>query len=121
IYTTLDTRMQRMAEDAVREHFTQMQRTFEDHWRGQKPWGDDAVIENAMKQSDRYKKLKAAGVSEAKIKEIFDKKIPMTVFSWDGDKQLEMSPLDSVKYYFCIMQVGFMAMEPYTGYIRAWV
>ncbi|MDX1940869.1 MAG: transglycosylase domain-containing protein, partial [Saprospiraceae bacterium] len=121
IYTTLDTRMQRMAEEAVQEHFTQMQRTFEEHWRGQKPWGDDSVIESAMKQSDRYKKLKAAGVSEAKIKEIFNKKIPMTVFSWEGDKQVEMSPLDSVKYYFCIMQVGFMAMEPYTGYIRAWV
>ncbi len=121
IYTTLDTRMQRMAEEAVQEHFTQMQRTFEDHWRGQKPWGDDAVIENLMKQSDRYKKLKARGASDAKIKEVFDTKIPMTVFSWEGDKEVEMSPLDSIKYYFCIMQVGFLAMEPYTGHIRAWV
>lgn len=121
IYTTLDTRMQRAAEEAVKEHFTQMQKTFDQHWRGQKPWGDDAVIESLMKQSDRYKKLKAKGLSEEKIKAAFDTKIPMTVFSWEGDKEIEMSPLDSIKYYFCLLQVGFMAMEPYTGYIRAWV
>lgn len=122
IYTTLDTRMQRMAEEAVKEHFTQMQRTFDEHWRGQKPWGNNEnVIENAVKQSDRYKKLKEKGISEENIKEIFDTKVKMTVFSWDGDKDVEMTPLDSVKYYFCLLQVGFMAMEPYTGHIRAWV
>lgn len=121
IYTTLDTRMQRMAEEAVHEHFSQMQRTFDEHWRGEKPWGKDAVIENAVRQSERYKKMQAAGFSEERIKAVFNTKIPMTIFSWEGDKEVEMSPLDSVKYYFALLQIGFLAMEPHTGYIRAWV
>lgn len=121
IYTTLHTGLQRMAEEAVDEHLSFLQSTFDDRWRGQKPWGDDAVIETAMKNSPRYKKMQAEGYSEAEILETFNTKIPMTIFSWEGDKELEMSPLDSVKYYFALLQVGFMAMEPYTGNIRAWV
>ncbi len=122
IYTTLDTRMQRIAEEAVREHFTKMQRTFDEHWRGQRPWGNnEAVIIAAMKASDRYRYLKESGASDQEIERIFNQKIPMTLFSWDGEREVEMSPMDSVKYYFCLLQVGFIAMEPYTGFIRAWV
>lgn len=122
IYTSLDTRMQRIAEEAVREHIGSLQRTFDDHWRGQKPWGNnDNLILSAMHNSDRYKQLKEKGVSDAEIDRIFNTKMKMTIFSWEGDKEVEMTPLDSVKYAFCLLQVGFMAMEPYTGFIRAWI
>lgn len=122
IYTSLDTRIQAIAEEAVREHMSYLQRTFDQHWRGQKPWGNrDDLIIAAMKNSDRYQQLKAKGVSDAEIERIFNTKIKMTIFSWDGDKEVEMTPLDSVKYSFALLQVGFMAMEPYTGNIRAWV
>lgn len=121
IYTTLHTGLQQMAEEAVNEHLSFLQNTFDDRWRGQKPWGDDSVIETAMKNSQRYKSMQARGASDKEIQAVFNAKIPMTIFSWEGDKQVEMSPLDSVKYYFALLQVGFIAMEPYTGHIRAWV
>lgn len=122
IYTSLDTRIQRVAEEAVKEHMSSIQKNFDQHWRGQKPWGkNDDLILTAMRNSDRYKKLKEEGLDELEIQRIFDTKIKMTIFSWDGDKEVEMSPLDSVKYAFCLLQVGFMAMEPHTGHIRAWI
>lgn len=121
IYTTINTDIQRIAEEAVNEHMSQLQSTFDKHWRGQKPWGDDAVIDQAMRASQRYKKAVEQGLSEAEIKAQFEQKIPMTVFNWEGNNEVEMSPLDSIRYHFCLLQVGFMAMEPYTGYIRAWV
>lgn len=122
IYTSLDTRMQRIAEEAVQEHISALQRTFDQHWRGQKPWGsNENLILAAMRNSDRYKQLKEKGASEAEIERIFNTKTKMTIFSWEGDKEVEMTPLDSVKFAFCLLQVGFLAMEPYTGHIRAWV
>jgi len=122
IYTSLDTRMQRIAEESVNEHISYLQRTFDQHWRGQNPWGNrDDLIIAAMKNSDRYRQLKEKGVSEAEIERIFNTKTTMTIFSWEGDKEVEMTPLDSVKYAFCLLQVGFIAMEPYTGHIRAWI
>lgn len=122
IYTSLDTRIQRIAEEAVHEHMSSMQKTFNQHWRGQKPWGNnDGLITAAMRNSDRYKKLQDEGKSKAEIEEIFNTKIKMTVFSWDGDQEVEMTPLDSVKYAFCLLQLGFIAIEPYTGAIRAWI
>lgn len=122
IFTTLHTGMQRMAEEAVKEHVSYLQRTFDSHWRGQKPWVDDAVIDNLMKTSKRYEQWKGMGLSEEEIRKKFEEKIPMTIFDWEeGDKDVEMSPLDSIKYYFCLLQVGFMAMEPQNGFIRAWV
>jgi penicillin-binding protein 1A len=122
IYTSLDTRIQRIAEEAVQEHVSSLQRTFDQHWRGQNPWGkNEQLILAAMRNSDRYKQLKEKGVSETEIERIFNTKIKMTVFSWEGDKEVEMSPLDSVRYAFKLLQIGFIAMEPYTGHIRAWI
>lgn len=121
IYTTLHTGMQRMAEAAAEEHLSYLQRTFENHWRGQKPWVDDKTITDLMRASKRYKQWQKEGLSEAEIEKRFEEKIPMTIFSWEGDKDVEMSPLDSIRYYFSILQVGFMAMEPQTGFIRAWI
>ena len=121
IHTTIDSRMQKYAEKAVRTHMKNLQKSFDKHWKGKKPWGDDAVILKEMKKSQRYKALLEKGYSEKEIMNRFDKKQPMTVFTWEGEETREMSPLDSVKYYYCMLNAGFLAMDPGTGDIKAWV
>ncbi len=122
IYTTIDSRMQRYAEEAVQEHFAELQKTFYDHWKGRVPWSDHPeLIDEAMKRSDRYISMKKGGASEAEIKKVFAKKTEMTLFSWKGEIDTTLSPLDSIKYYKMFYQTGFMSMEPQTGYVRAWV
>jgi len=121
VFTTIDSRMQTYAENALTSHLAKLQKDFDKHWKGKKPWGKESVILDEMKKSPRYKKLKASGKSDAAIKKIFDKKIKMTIFSWDGEKQTNISPLDSVKHYFKMLNAGFMAMEPQTGKIKAWI
>ena len=122
IYTTIDTRMQAYAEDAVNTHMAELQKTFYDHWKGRIPWEDHPeIIDDAMKRSDRYRDMKAAGASESEIKKAFNKKVKMTVFSWKGERDTTMSPMDSIRYYKMFLRTGFMAMEPQTGYVRAWV
>ena len=122
IYTTVDSRMQRYAEEAVKEHLTELQKSFYDHWKGRSAWADHPeIIEDAIKRSERYRNMKEAGVSESEIKKAFDKKVDMTVFSWRGERDTMLSPLDSIKYYKMFYQTGFMSMEPQTGYVRAWV
>lgn len=122
IYTTVDSRMQRAAEEAVNEHMALLQKDFDQHWKGQKPWGDDQVIENIKRTSRRYQSLKKAGKSDTEINTIFDTPINMTIFDWQkGDVQKEISPLDSIKYYFCLLNAGFMAMDHKSGNIKAWV
>jgi penicillin-binding protein 1A len=122
IYTTIDSRMQRHAEQAVRKQMAQLQQQFNAHWKGRTPWGNDAsVIQLAMQRSDRYKKLKANGVSDAEVLETFRKPIPMNVFSWSGNTSKPMSPMDSLAYYQRFLNTGLLSMEPSTGYVRAWV
>ncbi len=122
IYTTIDTRMQRYAEQAVREHLSELQKSFYDHWKGRIPWKEHPeIITDAMKHSERYQTLKEAGLSEKAIEKNFNTKVKMTVFSWRGERDTTLTPLDSIKYYKMILQTGFMSMEPQTGYIRAWV
>ncbi len=122
IYTTIDSRMQRYAEGAVREHFTDLQKTFFDHWKGRVAWSDQPqIIDEAMRRSERYRRAKAADLTDAEIRAEFNKKIPMTVFSWKGEVDTTMSPMDSIRYYKMFYQTGFMSMEPQSGYVRAWV
>lgn len=122
VYTTIDSRMQRYAEEAVKEHMKDLQKTFVDHWKGRSAWADQPqIIEDAMKKSERYRNLKEEGKSESQIKKIFDTKTEMRVFTWKGERDTTMTPLDSIKYYKLFYQTGFMSMEPQTGYIRAWV
>ncbi len=121
IYTTINGRMQRYAEQAVREYMPELQRRFLENWPKNKPWEKEAVVEWAMKQSDRYKSLKEQGVSDAKIEQIFSKPIRMKLFSWQGEIEKDMSPLDSIKYYLSILHAGLLAVEPQTGLVRAWV
>lgn len=128
VYTTIHSRAQRYAEEAVRQHMSQLQDLFERHWKGykgaEKPWGDDRWIDEQMRRSERWLTLRDAGWSEADIRADFEKPVRMTVFSWRGghaEIDTVMTPLDSVRYYFCMLNCGFMAMEHANGYVRAWV
>jgi len=121
VYTTVDAEMQRVAEEAAREQMADLQARFDEHWRGRKVWGDEEVIDRAIRLSPRYQQLKEAGLRENEIREVFHEPVPMTIFSWDGEQEVEMSPMDSVRYYFRFLQLGMIAVEPYTGFVRAWV
>jgi penicillin-binding protein 1A len=122
IVTTLDFRMQRYAEMAMQEKMKELQATFEKHWGGKDPWGkNNAVVLRAMKRSERYRKMKEAGKSAAEITEAFKVPSDMKIFSWEGEKQVNMTPLDSVKYALKLLHCGFIAIEPKSGDIKAWV
>jgi penicillin-binding protein 1A len=130
IYTTIDSRMQKYAEEAVAEHLPVLQAQFEKElakkrnapfaWNVNKEEIAD-ILKQGMKRSERYRILKKGGMSEAEIIKNFEKKIDMTVFTWKGSKDTLMSPKDSIRYYKAFLQSGFMSMEPQTGYIKAWV
>ena len=122
VYTTIDSRMQRYAEEAVKTHLSELQKSFNAHWKGKVAWKDfPEIITDAMKKSERYHALTEANASEAEIKKSFNTKTKMTVFTWKGERDTILTPLDSIKYYKLFLQTGFMSMEPQTGYIRAWV
>lgn len=128
IYTTINSKMQHYAEDAVKKHMKEMQSVFFKGWKGQEPWRklDWSVIpnfiEDALKKTDRYKALEAelGNNTKAIIAEL-KKPVKMTVFSWNGDKDTVMSPYDSMKYVKHMLHTGFIAIEPETGHIKAWV
>jgi penicillin-binding protein 1A len=126
IYTSLDSKMQVIAEEAVQERMSKLQSQFDSHWSGQKWWADDKYLEDAMRNSDRWKKLEAEGWSEKKIRNHFvTQKLPITLFAWDNGKPAEdernITPLDSIKYYFRQLNSSFVAMDSKTGLIKAWV
>ncbi len=121
IYTTVNSKMQQYAEEAVAEQMKALQKSFDKHWKGKKPWGDDAVITKIMKKSRRYQSLSKSGASDAEIKKVFETPVRMRVFTHEGEKTKEMSPLDSIKYYYAMLNAGFLVAEPKTGAIKAWV
>ena len=133
IYTTIDSRMQRYAEEAVAEHLKELQASFEKDLKNKKnrpfAWNVNKeeiknILKQGMKRSDRYRALKKAGASDSEIEKIFNTPIKMTVFSWKAPKnELDtmLSPMDSIRYYKAFLQTGFMSLEPQTGYIKAWV
>ena len=130
IYTTIDSRMQRYAEEAVKEHLTDLQASFDKELKNKKnapfAWNVNKaeiadLMNQGMKRSERYRTLKKAGLSEEAIMKNFNTKIQMTVFSWHKEIDTTMSPWDSIKYYKGFLQTGFMSIEPQTGYIKAWV
>ncbi|OWK74984.1 peptidoglycan glycosyltransferase [Flavobacteriaceae bacterium JJC] len=129
IYVTLDSKMQTYAEAAIKEHLTDLQQRFDAEQRGrkQRPFyflNDkqiDGIMLQAMKRTGRYKQLKNAGVSEDSIMMDFKKPIKTSRFTWNGEEEVEMSPLDSIRYHKQIAQAGLMSMVPGTGEIKAWV
>jgi len=121
IRTTIQSRLQRFAEEAVQEHMEALQKSFDDHWRGKKAYGTNRNLAVAMTRTERYKSMKKAGRSDQDIKEAFEQPVRMTVFTYQGDKVKEMSPLDSLKYYYCLLNAGFLAADPHNGKVLAWV
>jgi penicillin-binding protein 1A len=130
IYTTIDSRMQKYAEEAVYEHMLgDLQIEFFKHWEGKKtaPFShlDEKQIESlmtqSMKRSERYRKLKDEGVAYDSILNNFNTPVEMTVFTLKGEVDTLLSPMDSIRYYKHFLRTGFMAMDPRTGEVKAWV
>lgn len=130
IYTTIDSRMQRYAEEAVKKHMSEeIQPAFFKEVKARK--GDpfvrigkeeeQKILLSAMKQTDRYRALKEQGMKDSEIRAAFDEKVPMRVFSWSGVKDTLMSPWDSLLYHKKFLNAGLMSVEVGTGYVRAYV
>lgn len=122
IYTTLDSKLQRYAENAVTQQMTEVQKMFFDHWGKEKPWkGKENVVDEAIRRSSRYKKLSAQGLSEKEIIAELSKPIPMRLFTWQGEEDAKVSPIDSIKHHLQFLNAGFLSIEPSTGKVRSWV
>jgi penicillin-binding protein 1A len=122
IATTINYDYQNYAQQAVREQMQSLQEIFEEHWKNSDPWTNNpSILNRAIKQSERYKKMVASGKSEAEIQQAFRKKIETSLFTWQGDKHVQTTPLDSVKHYLRMLNAGFIAIEPSTGELKAWV
>ncbi len=130
IYTTIHSKMQQYAEEAVHSHISALQQDFYTHWKGftNAPFPKDfstsqinAILEQGMKRSERYRKLKNTSLTQKEIKTIFNQKVPMKVFSWKGEIDTIMSPMDSIRYYKYFIHSGLMSMDPITGHVKAYV
>ncbi len=129
IYTTIDSRMQTYAEEAMKEHLPNLQEELASQQKENKnaPFVNISDVEtkklmlNAMKTSGRWKSMKAQDKSDEEIIKSFAVKTKMKVFTWKGDKDTLMTPTDSIRYYKSFLQSGMMAMEPQTGHIKVWV
>ncbi len=134
IYTTIDSRMQANAETAVYAHMANLQAEFFNQNKPERnktaPFLDleeteeQAIMERAIKTSDRWRKMKDAGASEKEIRASFNKKTNMTVFDWKSEnreKDTLMAPIDSIRYYKTFLRTAMMSLEPQTGHVKAWV
>ena len=131
VYATIDSRMQDYAEQAVTEHVIKyLQPAFTKEKRGRKtgPYSSkisaeqvNSILMRSVHQCDRYRALKAAGVSENDIMKSFNTKTEMTVFTYKGEIDTVMTPLDSIKYYKTFLRCGFMSMCPQNGHVKAYV
>lgn len=123
IYTPINYAMQQYAEEAQKEWMQKLQRDFDRQYRNTDPFkGENAkLLTKGMRLSDRYRVLKEAGMSEDEIKKEFYKKVPMTLFTYKGNVDTVMTPMDSIRYNKLFLRNGVMSMEPKTGYIKAWV
>lgn len=131
VYTSIDSRMQTYAEEAVEEHMRNLQREFNKQneknktapFRKISSKEEERIVERAMKNSVRWWEMKDKGISEEKIRASFDKKTPMSVFAWNEKKEKDtiMTPRDSILYYKSFLNTGMMSMEPQTGEVKAWV
>ncbi len=131
IHTTIDSRMQQFAEDAMAEKMATLQKEFEEQWklRGGNPWTDPdtrqeikGYLQKKIKKSETYKALvERYGEGDDSIQIMLNVKKPMRVFSWKGERDTLFSSMDSLRYYNWFLQSGLMAMDPETGEVKAWV
>ena len=131
IFTTIDSRMQQFAEDAVSGHMKNLQKEFfsqnTKELNPTAPFLDlregeiDTLLERAAYRSERWRKMKLSGLEKEEILASFKKKVPMRVFSWKGEIDTIMTPMDSIRYYKYFLRASLMSMEPQTGHVKAWV
>ncbi|MDC9721164.1 MAG: transglycosylase domain-containing protein [Urechidicola sp.] len=129
IYVTLDSRMQQYAEESMQEHMANLQRIFFKEQKRNKtaPFYDlekedeDRLMKQAMKRSNRWRRMKLHGKSEKEILASFKEKTEMKVFSWKGDIDTIMTPIDSIRYYKHYLRSGLLSIEPQSGHVKAWV
>jgi penicillin-binding protein 1A len=125
IYTTINATMQQYAEDAQKEYMRNLQAQFNAHWKGISLWKSIPTFKNLLEKgkhrSDRYVYLKQIGRSEEEITEDFNTPVKMNIFTWRGDRDTVMKPIDSILYCKMMLRNAMMSMDPTTGYIKAWV
>jgi penicillin-binding protein 1A len=131
IYTTLDSKMQTYAENAVKEHMSNLQNAFFEQntpkWNPTAPFLDltekevEKLMDQAMRRSERWRKMKLAGKTEDDIKASFEQETAMKIFSWKGEIDTVMRPIDSIRHYKHFLRSGMMSMNPQTGHVKAWV
>ena len=121
IYTSIHSKMQAYAEEAVQESMKATQAKFDKHWEGRDPWPNNAFIMDLVRKTKRYNDLKEENKSASEIETIFETPVEMKVFSWKGKSDTLMSPLDSIKYYTGLLNAGFLLTDRVSGEIRAWV
>jgi penicillin-binding protein 1A len=128
IFTTINPKMQEYAEIAVYRHMQNLQKVFSNQYniKDGSVWKSKegkAVLDAAIKQTDRWKNLKEEGIEEEEIRKIFTEPVNMKVFSWNEkrEKDTMMSPIDSIRYHKQIMQIGLLSVDPLTGEVKAWV
>ncbi|MBU2649821.1 MAG: transglycosylase domain-containing protein [Bacteroidetes bacterium] len=133
IYTTIDSKMQTYAEEAVAEHLaSDLQPAFYEHWKGHRyaPYVFEPEViqeeirrlqDQAMRRSERYQRLASRGVEEDSIRIVFNTPVSMEVFTWEGDVDTILTPMDSIRYYKFFLNAGLMAMDPHSGHVRAYV
>jgi penicillin-binding protein 1A len=128
IYTTINSRLQNYAVQSAEEHMADQQKKFNEHWGKRNPWTNENgkeiknFIFDAARKTARYQELQQLyGDDQAAINKVMNTQVPMRVFSWRGEKDTMMTPIDSIKYYKRFLNIGFMAMDPSNGHIKAWV
>ena len=131
IYTTIDSRMQSMAEKAVNDHMKNLQKEFfKQNSKSINPTAPfldlrsgeiDTLLRRTAYRSERWRKMKNSGIDEAAIMASFEKEVPMRVFSWKGEIDTIMTPMDSIRYYKHFLRASMMSMEPQSGHVKAWV
>ncbi|MGB3343157.1 MAG: transglycosylase domain-containing protein [Aequorivita sp.] len=129
VYVTIDSKMQQYAEEAVKSHIANLQVAFDEQNENNKtaPFRDiteketEGILNSAMRRSDRWRKMEKQGKDEKEIIASFKEKVPMRVFSWKGDIDTTMTPMDSIRYHKSFLQASMMSMTPQTGEVKAWV
>jgi penicillin-binding protein 1A len=129
IYTTINSKMQKYAEESVTEHMQNLQKEFfiQNDTLSTAPFRDldedeeESIMKRTMRRSERWRKARLSGKSADEIEEIFNVPTEMSIFSWEGDIDTVMSPIDSIRYYKHFLQAGMMSMNPKNGHVMAWV
>ncbi len=122
IYTTLSSQLQQFANEAAHSHLINLQNDFDHHWKNRKPWeGHPEIYVSALKKTSRYQAMEKQGMSESKIMEVMETPVKMLILEKGEEKQVEMSPVDSVAWAISRLHAGFLAVNPSNGAILAWV